>query len=89
LGNTNALSGGGGIRSHVDTLASGTQLSGGGVKGYLDNVGGAVAAYASATKQAPSIPGTPSTKIDTQVSHNGLQTTITITSVTTVVIDDA
>ena len=90
LGNTNVLSGGGGIRSHVDTLASGTQLSGGGVKGYLDNVGGAVAAaYASATKQASSIPGTPSTKIDTQVSHNGLQTTITITSVTTVVIDDA
>lgn len=86
LGNVNALSGGGGIRSHVDTLASGTQLFGGGVKGYLDNVGGAVA---SATKQASSIPGTPSTKIDTQVSHNGLQTTITITSVTTVVIDDA
>lgn len=92
---SNVLSGGMGIKTHVDTLASGTQLSGGGLKGYLDIVGGAAppapvaSAPAGVVKQASSIPGTPSTKIDTQVSHNGLQTTITITSVTTVVIDDA
>ena len=92
---SNVLSGGMGIKTHVDTLASGTQLSGGGLKGYLDIVGGAAppspvaSAPAVVAKQASSIPGTPSTKIDTQVSHNGLQTTITITSVTTVVIDDA
>lgn len=95
LGSANVLSGGAGIKAHVDTLTSGTQLSGGGVKGYLDMVGGAspstpvASAPAAGAKQASSIPGTPSTKIDTQVSHNGLQTTITITSVTTVVIDDA
>lgn len=94
-GSANVLSGGAGIKTHVDTLASGTQLSGGGVKGYLDMVGGAAPsapvanAPAIVAEQVLSIPGTPSTKIDTQVSHNGLQTTITITSVTTVVIDDA
>lgn len=32
---------------------------------------------------------TPTTTIDTQVSQDGLQTTITITSVTTVIIDDS
>jgi hypothetical protein len=88
-GSANVLSGGAGIKTHVDTLASSTQLSGGGIKGYLDIVGGAAPSASVAAQKASSIPGTPSTKIDTQVSHNGLQTTITITSVTTVVIDDA
>jgi len=51
-------------------------------------VAAAVAEVVSASPSAVSA-GTPTTKIDTQVTHNGLQTTITITSVTTVVIDDA
>lgn len=97
LGSATSLSGGGGIRSHVDTLPVGSQLAGSGLKSYLDAVGGtspAVAAPAVVAEVVAATPaavsaGTPSTKIDTQVTHNGLQTTITITSVTTVVIDDA
>jgi len=93
-----ALLGGGGILSHVNTLASGSQLTGAGVTSYLDAVGGAapapvtdvpaVVAAVAATPAAASA-NSPSTTIDTQVSHDGLQTTITITSVTTVLIDDA
>ncbi len=96
LGSATSLSGGAGIKSHVDTLPVGSQLAGAGLKSYLDMVGGAAtpavaAAVAEAVSATPSAvsAGTPTTKIDTQVTHNGLQTTITITSVTTVVIDDA
>lgn len=81
LGTSSSLSGGAGIPSHVDTLASGSQLSGSGMPNYLD----AIAAQAGVTGSL----GTPTTKVDTQVSHDGAQTTITITSVTTVVVDDA
>lgn len=94
LGGSNCLSGGAGIYSHLDSLASGTQLSGAGPGGYLDSVGGAAPAApvvdvpAVVAGATPAVAGSPSTKIDTQVSHDGLQTTITITSVTTVVIDD-
>ncbi len=98
LGSATSLSGGAGIRSHVDTLPVGSQLAGAGLKSYLDMVGGAAPAAAAAAPAVVAEPvtatpaavsaGSPSTKIDTQVTHNGLQTTITITSVTTVVIDD-
>ncbi len=95
LGSATSLSGGAGIRSHVDTLPVGSQLAGAGLKSYLDLVGGAapaaLAVVADPVTAKPSAvsASSPSTKIDTQVTHNGLQTTITITSVTTVVIDDA
>jgi len=95
LTSATALSGGAGIASHVSTLASGNELSGGGVTSYLDSVGGAAPApiadvpAVAAVAATPATAGEPSTQIDTQVSHDGLQTTITITSVTTVVIDDA
>jgi len=92
LTSSTALSGGAGITSHVNTLASGSQLSGGGVTSYLDSVAStapAPIADVPAVAATPATAGEPSTKIDTQVSHDGLQTTITITSVTTVVIDDA
>ena len=93
-----ALSGGSGILSHVNTLGSGSALHGAGVTSYLDAVGGAapapitdVPAVVAATPATPAAASanSPSTKIDTQVSHDGSQTTITITSVTTVLIDDA
>ena len=86
LGSGSSLSGGAGIRSHADSLASGSQLAGAGMTSYLDMVSGA--ALAAPVVNVPAVVGSPSTKIDTQVSHNGFQTTITITSVTTVVIDD-
>ena len=93
LGSASALAGGAGIPTHVGSLASGNQLSGAGITSYLDTVAGAAPApIANVPAVAASVPataGTPTTKIDTQVTHDGLQTTITITSVTTVVIDDA
>lgn len=86
----NVLSGGAGIQSHVNTLASGSQLSGAGLPGYLDVVGGAAPAPVAdapvAAASTPATPSDPSTKIDTQISHDGDKTTITITSVTTVVV---
>ena len=95
LGNGNVLSGGPGIQSHVGSLASGgSQLSGTGMPSYLDAVGSAVSAAvsdvsaAAAAYGSPSVAGSPSTTIDTQVSSDGSQTTVTITSVTTVIIDD-
>merc|ERR1711957_884647 len=88
----NVLSGGAGLQSHVNALASGSQLSGAGLPNYLDIVGGAALATVTdvpvAVASTPSSVSDPSTKIDTQISHDGLQTTITITSVTTVVLDD-
>lgn len=96
LGSVNVLSGGPGIQSHVGSLASGgTQLSGTGMPSYLNALGSAVsaavadvpAAVAAATA-SPAVAGSPSTTIDTQVSSDGYQTTVTITSVTTVIIND-
>lgn len=86
----------------MDTVAStSSRVSGAGIGSYLDSVNTAVAAaiqdvpavstvvadpVVSALAANPNV--TPTTTIDTQVSQDGLQTTITITSVTTVVIDD-
>ena len=56
---------------------------------YLDSVGGGGSAADSANVPSgggATIDGSPSSTVDTQVTHDGSQTTITITSVTTVVI---
>lgn len=89
LGSVNVLSGGPGIQSHVGSLASGgTQLSGTGMPSYLNALGSAVSAAVAAATASPAVAGSPSTTIDTQVSSDGYQTTVTITSVTTVIIND-
>lgn len=93
----NVLPGGAGIKSHVDVLPSGVQLSGAGIPSYLDTVGSAhptsatdvPAVVAAALGPSPNIASDPSTEIDTQISHEGSQTTITITAVTTVVLGGA
>jgi hypothetical protein len=71
-------------------LASTNNLSGAGFVSYLDTMGGAISPAVSEViaSLAPSA-GEPSTTIDTQVTQDGTKTIITITSVTTVVIDDA
>lgn len=84
----NVLPGGAGIVSHVDGLPSGVQVSGAGVPSYLDAVGSASPTTA-ASGPSSNVASDPSTKIDTQISHEGSQTTITITAVTTVVLDGA
>jgi len=57
---------------------------------YLDTVGSAISPAVSEViaAMAPTA-GAPTTTIDTQVTYDGTKTTITITSVTTVIIDDA
>jgi len=90
IGTNSALSGGAGIVSHANRLASTNSLSGSGLPSYLDSVGGAISpAVSEVIASLPSTASEPSTTIDTQVTHDGTQTIITITSVTTVVIDDA
>ncbi len=94
MGTNSALSGGAGIASHVNNLpASAVCISGNGMSSYLDTVGGAISpavseVLAAVGAGAPTA-GTPNTTIDTQVTQDGTKTYITITSVTTVVIDDA
>ena len=95
MGTGTALSGGAGIATHVGTLSSGSQLSGPGIGSYLDSVGSAVAspgvdvpAIVASHTPANGVASAPSTTVDTQVSHAGSQTTVVITSVTTVVIDE-
>ncbi len=90
---TNAQAGGAGIPSYLDSVPSNpNQLSGGGFTSYLDSVSG-VPAYVDAVvaqvaQSTPAVAGQPSTTIDTHISQDGSTTTVTITSVTTVVIDD-
>ena len=95
---TSARQGGQGLTSYLDTVGStSSALSGPGLASFADsvntiqNVPPAVSTVVadpivSALAANPDI--TPTTTVDTQVSQDGLQTTITITSVTTVVIDD-
>jgi len=90
IGTNTALSGGAGITSHANRLAATTSLSGRGMPSYLDTVGGAISPAVSEVIAAIApTAGEPTTTIDTKVFHDGTKTTITITSVTTVVIDDA
>jgi hypothetical protein len=57
---------------------------------YLDTVGRAIApAVSEVISTVAPTAGAPVTTINTHVSQDGTKTTITITSVTTVVIDDA
>ena len=95
---TSTRHGGQGITAYLDTVGTTSSvLSGPGLANFVDsvntiqNVPPAVSTVVadpvvSALAANPDI--TPTTTIDTQVSQDGLQTTITITSVTTVVIDD-
>jgi len=100
LASSSALSGGAGITSYLDSVPTyGTRQTGSGMSSYLDSVGTAapvassehvpVAAEPVTSNLASTGSTSPTTTIDTKVSQNGLQTTITITSVTTVVIDDS
>ena len=77
--------------SHANRLGATTSLSGNGIaSSYLDTVGGPISPAVSEVIAAIApTAGQPNTTIDTKVSYDGTQTTITITSVTTVVIDDA
>jgi len=82
---------GAGIANYLDAIGTNSALSGGaGFVSYLDTVGGAISPAVSEViaSLAPTA-GEPNTTIDTQVTHDGTKTIITITSVTTVVIDDA
>mmetsp|Transcript_7943 Transcript_7943/g.13503 ORF Transcript_7943/g.13503 Transcript_7943/m.13503 type:complete len:470 (-) Transcript_7943:198-1607(-) len=90
IGTNTALTGGAGIVSHANRLVSTNSLTGSGMPSYLDAVGGAISPAVSEViaSLAPTA-GEPNTTIDTQVTHDGTKTIITITSVTTVVIDDA
>jgi hypothetical protein len=101
---TSARVGGAGITSYQDTVATtSSRVSGAGIASYADSVNTAPAVpiqnvpvpistavadpVVSVLAANPNV--TPTTTVDTQVSQDGLQTTITITSVTTVVIDDS
>ena len=95
LASTNVLSGGAGIASHVNNLGSATQLSGTGISSYLDNVNqedktileGEIFNQVFSNKDGSTAPNE-TTTVDTQVSHNGDQTTITTTTVTTVIVNE-
>ncbi|KAL7536907.1 hypothetical protein ACHAXR_012120 [Thalassiosira sp. AJA248-18] len=77
---------GAGITSYLSDLGNtNSQLSGSGMPSYLDAVGG-VAPAASVAKTTPGVAGSPSSTVDTKVTRDGRQTTVTVTSVTTVVI---
>ena len=93
---TSTRHGGQGITAYLDTVGTTSSVLSG-LASFVDsvntiqNVPPAVSTVVadpvvSALAANPDI--TPTTTIDTQVSQDGLQTTITITSVTTVVIDD-
>jgi len=91
IGTNTALAGGAGITSHANRLAATTSLSKRGMPpSYLDTVGSAISPAVSEViaAMAPTA-GAPTTTIDTQVTYDGTKTTITITSVTTVIIDDS
>ena len=81
---------GSGMTSYLSSLGgTNSQLHGPGMPSYLDSVGGGGSAADSANVPSgggATIDGSPSSTVDTQVTHDGSQTTITITSVTTVVI---
>ena len=78
------------MTSYLSSLGgTNSQLHGPGMPSYLDSVGGVGSAAASANVPVgggAAVDGSPSSTVDTQVTHDGSQTTITITSVTTVVI---
>ena len=78
------------MTSYLSSLGgTNLQLHGSGMPSYLDSVGGVRSAAASANVPAgggAAVDGSSSSTVDTQVTHDGSQTTITITSVTTVVI---
>lgn len=96
LASTNVLSGGAGISSHVNNLGSATQVSGAGIPSYLDNVNqedkeileGEIFNQVFSNKANGSTAPNETTTVDTQVSHNGDQTTITTTTVTTVIVNE-
>ena len=96
LASTNVLSGGAGITSHVNNLGSATQVSGAGIPSYLDNVNqedketleGEIFNQVFPNKANGSTAPNETTTVDTQVSHNGDQTTITTTTVTTVIVNE-
>ena len=96
LASTNVLSGGAGIASHVNNLGSATQVSGAGIPSYLDNVNqedkaileGEIFNQVFSNKVNGSTAPNETTTVDTQVSHNGDQTTITTTTVTTVIVNE-
>lgn len=96
LASTNVLSGGAGIASHVNNLGSATQVSGTGIPSYLDNVNqedkaileGEIFNQVFSNKVDGSTAPNETTTVDTQVSHNGDQTTITTTTVTTVIVNE-
>ena len=95
LASTNVLSGGAGIASHVNNLGSATQVSGAGIPSYLDNVNqedkaileGEIFNQVFSNSNGSTAPNE-TTTVDTQVSHNGDQTTITTTTVTTVIVNE-
>jgi hypothetical protein len=94
LGGGSSRVGGAGITSYLDSVGAAVPAASAPPAVPVANVPVPISTVVaepiiSALAANPNAKVTPTTTVDTKVSQDGLQTTLTITSVTTVVIDDS